>query len=65
MVRYLGMGILVFTLGGLMNCSSLPKELEPDNLLEQELRADPEKFRDSESREFREKEDPKKVPKKK
>jgi hypothetical protein len=64
MIRFLGMGILVLTLGGLMNCSSLPKELEPDDLLEQELRADPEKFRDSGSRDIKEKEEPKKVPKK-
>jgi hypothetical protein len=41
------------------------KELEPDDLLEQELRAEPEKFRDSESREFREKEESKKSSKKK
>lgn len=64
MVRFLGIGILVFTQGVLMNCSSLPKELEPDDLLEQELRADPEKFRDSESRDLKEREEPKKVPKK-
>ncbi len=41
------------------------KELEPDDLLEQELRAEPEKFRDSESREFREREESKKSSKKK
>jgi hypothetical protein len=50
----------------LIQCSSAKyKELEPDDLLEQELRAEPEKFRDSESREFREKEESKKSIKKK
>ena len=50
----------------LIQCSSAKyKELEPDDLLEQELRAEPEKFRDSESREFREKEESKKSSKKK
>lgn len=50
----------------LIQCSSAKyKELEPDDLLEQELRAEPEKFRDSESREFRERDDPKKGMKKK
>ena len=49
-----------------IQCSSANyKELEPDDLLEQELRAEPEKFRDSESREFREKEESKKSSKKK
>ena len=57
--------ILVLQCTNFQCISTKYKELEPDDLLEQELRAEPEKFRDSESREFREKEESKKSIKKK